>query len=55
MKKLKDSLPIIGSVFLLLLTIVNFTIDNNVVTGVVSAVFFVIVLVIFLATRKVDN
>lgn len=55
MKKLKDSLPIIGSLFLLLLTIVNFIIENNTVIGILSAVFFVIVLVIFLVTRKVEN
>ncbi|WP_187118407.1 hypothetical protein [Massilibacterium senegalense] len=55
MRKLKSALPVIGCIFLFLLTLVNFTIKNEVVTGIVGIVLFFVVLVIFVITRKVKD
>lgn len=55
MRKLKSALPVIGCVFLFLLTLVNFTANNEVVTGIVGVVLFFVVLVIFVITRKVND
>lgn len=52
LKKIKKNLSLIGAICLLIITIVNFSSNNNTLTGSVSMVLFVLVLVLFLISRK---
>jgi hypothetical protein len=49
---LKDKLPIIGAVCLLILTIVNFMVKNETVTGIVGISLFIFVLVLYIISRS---
>lgn len=51
-KLLKDKLPIIGAICLLILTIVNYSVNNESITGIVGITLFILVLVLYIISRK---
>jgi hypothetical protein len=49
---LKEKLPLIGAFCLLILTIVNFTFNNESLTSVVGISLFILVLILYVVSRK---
>lgn len=49
---LKERLPLIGALCLLILTITNFTAPNESITGIVGIVLFIFVLILYFISRK---
>jgi hypothetical protein len=52
---LKEKLPLIGAFCLLILTIVNFTFNNESLTGIVGISLFILVLILYIISRKEKN
>jgi hypothetical protein len=48
---LKEKLPLIGALFLLIITIVNYSTHNESLTGVVSITLFVVILILYFISR----
>ncbi|OHR63746.1 hypothetical protein HMPREF3291_03465 [Bacillus sp. HMSC76G11] len=55
MKKIRDKLPLIGAAFLLIITLVNFTSNNNLFTGIVSVSLFLIIIILYFISKKQEN
>ncbi|MGA5692106.1 hypothetical protein [Cytobacillus pseudoceanisediminis] len=49
---LKERLPLIGALCLLILTITNFTVPNESITGIAGIVLFIFVLILYFISRK---
>lgn len=49
---LKERLPLIGAFCLLILTIVNYTVDSEFVTGIVGVSLFIFVLILYIVARN---
>ena len=49
---LKEKLPLICAVCLLILTIINFSVDNESVTGIVGISLFILVLILYIVSRN---
>lgn len=48
---LKERLPLIGALCLLILTITNFTVQDESITGIVGIVLFIFVLILYFISR----
>jgi len=51
-KFIKEKLGLIGTLCLFIITIVNYTVNNETVTGIVSISLFVLVLILYIISRN---
>ncbi|CAJ1004168.1 hypothetical protein QO009_002250 [Brevibacillus aydinogluensis] len=51
---MKDNLSLVGAICLLIVTIVNFSTDNQLITGTVGGILFLFVLILNIKSR-LDN
>ena len=49
---LKEKLPLIGALSLFILTIVNFLVNNESITGIVGISLFIFVLILYIISKK---
>ncbi|CAI8948761.1 MULTISPECIES: hypothetical protein [Bacillus] len=49
---IKEKLALIGTLCLFIITIVNYTVNNETVTGIVSISLFVLVLILYIISRN---
>ncbi|MBY0594921.1 hypothetical protein HRG49_13360 [Enterococcus faecalis] len=52
LKFIKEKLALIGALCLFIITIVNYTVSNEAVTGVVSISLFIFVLILYIVSRN---
>ncbi|EJR58932.1 hypothetical protein [Bacillus cereus] len=52
LKFIKEKLPLIGAFCLLIITLVNYSVNNESVTGIVSISLFVFVLILYFISRN---
>ncbi|QWI68509.1 hypothetical protein ER45_016245 [Bacillus mycoides] len=52
LKFIKEKLPLIGAFCLLIITLVNYSLNNESVTGIVSISLFVFVLILYFISRN---
>jgi uncharacterized membrane protein YkvI len=52
---LKEKLPVIGAIFLIALTIVNYTIKDEMITGVVGIILFFLLLILYFISKNQEN
>jgi len=51
-KFIKEKLALIGTLCLFIITIVNYTVNNETVTGIVSISLFIFVLILYIISRN---
>ncbi|MGN7198458.1 hypothetical protein ACTHS9_31460 [Bacillus mycoides] len=52
LKFIKEKLALIGALCLFIITIVNYTVSNETITGVVSISLFVFVLILYIISKN---
>ena len=52
---LKEKLPVTGAIFLFALTIVNYTLKDEIITGVVGIILFFIMLILHFISKNQEN
>lgn len=55
LKFIKEKLPLIGALCLLIITIVNYTISNDTVTGIVSISLFIFISILYVISRNIKQ
>ncbi|CAI8819168.1 Bacteriocin immunity protein [Bacillus pseudomycoides] len=52
LKFIQEKLALIGTLCLFIITIVNYTINNETITGIVSISLFILVLILYIISRN---